>query len=186
MTDSLSDLVTRAKEGDRRAFGRVVEATQQRTFNLAYEFVHNQQAAEDITQEAYLRAWRSLPSFRGEAKFTTWLYRIVVNLCLNRDRKVKREFTVVDDGLLDVTAASGVDPEAAAIDKAYYEWVWSAVEHLPEKYRVAITLFYQEQLSYQEMTRVLSLPLGTIKSHLSRARQMLAARLRLRREVQDG
>ncbi len=183
MTASLHALVAQAKEGDREAFGQIVEATHRRTYNLACQFVHNQQEAEDITQEAYLRAWQNLPNFRQEAKFTTWLYRIVVNLCLNRNRKLEREITIVDDGLLDITPASDSDLESATIDKIYHEWIWTAVEHLPEKYRIVITLFYQEQLSYKEITQVLALPLGTIKSHLSRARDMLASRLRLRKEV---
>ncbi len=164
MNDSLAELVAHCQQGDTAAFARLVAETQNAVYNLAYNVLHNREEAQDMTQEVYLRVWRTLPSFRGDSKFTSWLYRITVNACLNRRRQLRKQLYVVDsDDIMEHLIASRGDPVAIAIANERHALVWGAVDRLPEKYRLVITLFYQEQLSYQEIADILSLPLGTVK-----------------------
>jgi len=185
--DPLSELVLRCQRGETAAFGELVEETQDRVYSLAYNVLSNRQEAEDLTQEIYLRVWRALPGFRGEAKFTTWLYRISVNACLNRRRQLRSRLRIVDDAkaLERVTASLG-DPVATTIHHEGKEALWERVKRLPKKYALVINLFYQQQLSYKEIADTLSLPLGTVKAHLNRARHALAKSLRPEQEVRDA
>lgn len=180
LSDPLADLVSRAQRGDRDALSELIAQTQDRVYNLAYRILRNPQEAEDLTQEVYVRVWRALPGFRGESKFTTWLHTIATNACLNRRRKLRRQLeTQLDtDDALEGAPAPELGPAQATIHQDERSHLWGLVEGLPEKYRLVLTLFYQEQLSYQEIAQVLSLPLGTVKAHLNRARHALAASLR--------
>lgn len=187
MSDDLAPLVERSRQGDMEAFGALVAETETYVYNLAYRILGNAQEAEDMTQDVFVRVWRALPEFRADSKFTTWLYRIVVNTSLNRRRQLRAELQTVDrddalDGLALPREASGADPSAAAIDRETIAALWAAVERLSAKYRLVIALFYQEGLSYEEIAELLALPLGTVKSHLSRARRALAKVLRTRKE----
>jgi RNA polymerase sigma-70 factor, ECF subfamily len=183
--DSLAALVERCRCGDMDAFERVVAETQTGVYNLAYSVLRNREEAEDVTQEVYLRVWRSLPSYRGEARFTTWLYRIAVNSSLNRRRKLRgRMGEVEDDGVLDRLESPAIDPAVAAIEQERNQALWAAVMRLPEKYQVVINLFYRQQLTYDEMAEVLAIPLGTIKAQLNRARGALAGMLHAGQEGQ--
>ena len=187
MNDPLADLVVHTQRGDTDAFAGLVAQTQGGVYNLAYNVLHNYEDAQDITQEIYMRAWRALPGFRGEAKFTTWLYRLAVNTCLNKRRQLRTQLNIVDsDEVLQRLATAENDPVAAALDKERAAYLWAAVDRLPEKYRLVIGLFYQEQRSYQEIAEILSLPLGTVKAHLNRAREALAQSLGQDREGNDA
>ena len=186
MEDGLAELVDRAQRGDESAFAQLVSRTQARVYNLAYGILGNVQEAEDAAQEIYLRVWRALPGFRGDAKFTTWLHRIATNLSLNRRRHLRTRLHEVDDeGTLDGMLSSEKGPAAAAASDDARRKLWRAVSALPAKYRVVITLFYQQQLSYAEVAQTLALPLGTVKSHLNRARKALASSLGQQRESAD-
>ncbi|OGO05525.1 MAG: hypothetical protein A2Y73_05630, partial [Chloroflexi bacterium RBG_13_56_8] len=159
---------------------------QTKIYNLAYGVLHNHEEAQDAAQEIYLRVWCGLANFRGEAQFTTWLYRIAVNTCLNRLRHLRPQRNRLDsEDPLDGMAAPDSDPAALTIHKERRESLWEAVERLPTKYRLVITLFYQRQLSYQEIAEKLSLPPGTVKGHLNRARRALAKILDGMREYED-
>ncbi len=187
MSDDLAPLVERSRQGDMEAFRALVAETEAYVYNLAYRILGNAQEAEDMTQDVFVRVWRALPEFRADSKFTTWLYRIVVNTSLNRRRQLRAELQTVDhddalNGLALPREASGADPSAAAIDRETIAALWAAVERLSAKYRLVIALFYQEGLSYEEIAELLALPLGTVKSHLSRARRALAKVLRTRKE----
>jgi RNA polymerase sigma-70 factor (ECF subfamily) len=178
VSDPLAALLERCRQGDTEAFAELVAKTQNGVYNLAYSVFHNRQEAEDMTQEVYLRVWRALPSFRGEAKFSTWLYRLAINACLNRRRQLRAQLQVVDDErALALLASDEPSPSAVALSQERDAALWAEVDRLPEKYRLVITLFYQQDLSYQEIAALLGLPLGTVKAHLNRARQALAARL---------
>ena len=166
-------------------------ATESLVYNVAYSMLGNPQEAEDMTQEVYVRAWRGLDGFRADSRFTTWLYRIAVNTCLNRRRSLRSDLHVIDrddalDGIELSRVVSGVDPDALVTRKDLAEALWDAVDALSPKYRTAIALFYQEGLSYDEIADLLSIPLGTVKSHLSRARRALASALHSRREQNHG
>ena len=181
---SLSDntLVRQAQRGDQDAFQALVIRHQRYVYNLAYRLLRDRNEAEDLAQEALLRAWRGLGSFRGEAKFTTWLYRIVTNLCYNRLPGLRRE--VMAAGVDDLgTLASPVDREPAAEAETSEQraWLHCQIAALPRKYQLVITLFYLQEFSYQEIAQVLGVPLGTVKTHLFRARERLKQQMQARK-----
>lgn len=179
MNDPADDLVRRAQDGDAAAFGALLKRYEQGVYNLAYGVLGNLQEAQDAAQDVFLRVWRYLSSFRGDSAFTTWLYRVTVNTCLNRRRKLRPQLNQIDgDAVLAGLPAPTFDPLDATMRRQRQEYLWSLVDQLPEKYRVVILLFYREQLSYDEIAEVLALPLGTVKAHLNRARRALARRLR--------
>lgn len=178
MNEPLETLVTRCQQGDKGAFARLVTETQGRVYNLALGILRDHEEAQDMVQEAYVRVWRALPGFRGEAQFTTWIYRIAVNTCLNRKRQLRAQLRVVDnEDTLRGLESGEPDALAMTMDEETRRSIWAAVDNLADKYRLVITLFYQEQLSYQQIAELLSLPLGTVKAHLNRAREALAKRL---------
>ena len=184
--DPLADLVACSQKGDTAAFAQLVAATQVDTYNLAYSVLRNPQEAQDMTQEVYLRVWRALPDFRGDSKVQSWLYRVTVNTCLNRRRQLRHELLLVDadDALMGLAARGPTAAEHVAL-KERNEALWAAVARLPDKYRLVITLFYQQELSYHEIAELLTLPLGTVKAHLNRARKALAESLRAIEENDD-
>ncbi len=172
-------LLARCREGDPQAFAQLAAEQQTYIYNLAYRLLRDAEEAKDLAQEALIRAWQMLPSFRGEARFTTWLYRLVVNLGLNRLTRLRRrpEQPSVDDARWPDPSSLAADPEAIHGAREWREAIWREVDALPEKYRLAIVLYYQHERSYDEIARILELPLNTVKTHLARARRMLAGRL---------
>ncbi len=176
----MAALVQQAQGGNKAALSSLIGQTEQRVFNLAYRILQNRQEAEDLCQEIFLRMWRALPEFRGESKFTTWLHTIATNACLNRRRKLRRELTAqteTDEELEHLIADSSTEPSREGLGRDEREQLWAEVNKLPAKYVLVLTLFYQQQLSYEEIARILDLPLGTVKAQLSRARRALAASL---------
>jgi len=183
-SDPLLDLVKQAQSGDQAAFEMLLHETETRVYNICYSVLRNPQEAEDATQTVYLRVWHALSSFRLESKFSTWLYRVTVNTCLNRKRSLRRQLYVVDDEetiLLQRSQAPG--PETVTEENAARHWLWGEVDRLSPKYSLVINLYYQQQLSVQEISETLSLPMGTVKAHLYRARKALAKRLAEREET---
>jgi RNA polymerase sigma-70 factor (ECF subfamily) len=168
------EIVARAQQGDTAAFETLVDMHAKYVYNLALRVVQNPQEAEDLAQEAFLRAWRGLPSFRGQSKFSTWLYRIVTNLCYNQLPRIKRELiSLVPDEeavrLPDVRSA----PEEVVIDAELRSHLHNIIEELPESYRLLITLRHLQNMSYKEISVVTGMPLGTVKTGIFRARHML-------------
>ncbi len=188
MNQPSQETIALAQAGDVEAFSDIVTLTQHNVFSVAMGVLGNRQEAEDVTQEVYIRIWRTLRSFRGDSALSTWLYRVTVNACLNRRRKLGARLARTDTGdyaLLHVPSPAP-DPHAIAVAREQRERLWALVDDLPDKYRVAIILFYQQQLSYQEIADVLALPIGTVKAHLNRARKRLAKRLRLESEQEHA
>jgi RNA polymerase sigma-70 factor (ECF subfamily) len=180
VSDPLSELVSRAQGGDGAALTQLVEATQQRVYNLAYRILRNPQEAEDLTQEIYVRVWRALPGFRGDSKFTTWLHTIATNTCLNRRRKLRRQIELEmnsDERLESIAVPEGEPGPEGRAEMVEQASVWSTIEQLPPRYALVLTMFYQQQLAYSEIAEILNLPLGTVKGNLNRARNALARRL---------
>lgn len=175
--DSDAALVARARQGDQAAFEQLVRKHQRYAFNVAYRVLQDAPEAEDVTQEAFVRAWRGLPGFREQAQFTTWLYRIVHNLCLNRLPRLRRELLQVEplEDMLDDTAPSPPDLLEAQEQMAFLH---AELEQMPEKYRLVLSLRYLQHLSYEEIAAALNVPMGTIKTHIHRARRLLADRAR--------
>lgn len=176
MRDSDADLVARARRGDEAAFEQLVRRHQRYVFNLAYRVLGDYAEADDMTQEAFVRVWQGLSDFRGQARFTTWLYRIVHNLCLNRIAGLQRELCQtepVEEALVD--PASSFDLFETREQLAFLH---AELDRLPAKYRLVLTLRYLQDLSYAEIASVLDVPIGTVKVHIHRARQILIERLR--------
>lgn len=180
-------LVLRARRGDAGAFETLMLAHQHYAYNLALRGLGDAQEAEDLTQEAFLRAWKSLPKFRGQARFATWLYRIVVNLCYQRLPKLRREMQALPaDELLERDAQEGgasfpvpqqADPARAAQLHETMRYLHSQIEALPESYRMIVLLRYVLELEYAEIAEVLDIPIGTVKTALHRSRARLQASL---------
>lgn len=174
-------LVTKAQRGDQRAFSTLVARHQRYVYNLAYRVLQDPDEAQELAQEAFLRAWEGLGGFRGTAKFTTWLYRIVTNLCYNRLPGLRRQLAeCAVDSVDEPALPASQDPRAIVEAGERRAALHRQVAELPAKYRLVISLFYLQGLSYREIAQVLDQPIGTVKTHLFRARE------RLKRQMQDS
>jgi RNA polymerase sigma-70 factor (ECF subfamily) len=167
--------VRRAQAGDAQAFERLVMAHQHFVFNLALRVLADPHEAEDVAQDAFVRAWSALPRFRGQSKFSTWLYRITTNLCYNRLPRLRRELNaLVDDDLAEVPDDRQTDaPEAQVEDARRQAFLQQALADLPTGQRLLLSLRFQQALSYEDIATVTGLPLGTVKTGLFRARARL-------------
>lgn len=173
-------LVERFLGGDAQAFEILMDRHYDRINRLAWRIVGDGAAAAEIAQETFVRAYRALSRFRGTAAFRSWLYRIAVNLCLTHVRR--RPGSVVP---LDTVAAASADADPASRFEAEHRraMVRDAVDALPAHYRIVIVLSSVEGLSYREIADLLGIPLGTVKSRINSAKQVLKTSLRaLRRE----
>lgn len=169
-------IIERARSGDADAFGELVILHQDFVYNLALRVVSNDVEAEDLAQEAFVRAWLGLPNFRGQARFCTWMYRIVTNLCYNRLPGLRRELMALGDDCLNEIACEdllGIDPADTLEAQERRAFLYQAIESLPKSYRLLVTLRYQQELSYREIADVVNLPLGTVKTGLFRAKERL-------------
>jgi RNA polymerase sigma-70 factor (ECF subfamily) len=174
------ELVRRAQTGDTEAFAQLVNEHQRFVYHLALRTLGSPQEAEDAAQEALVRAWLALPNFRGQARFQTWLYRIVTNLCYNRLPRLRRELSALgEEELPDIPdETSNMDPVTGLEAEERRKFLHRQIERLPESYRLLVTLRFQQELSYEEIAGVTSLPLGTVKVGLFRARARLREALR--------
>lgn len=176
--------IKRAANGDAAAFEQLVLKYQTQVYNLCFRVMGNGEDAADMTQETFLKAWRSLESFQGEAAFSTWLYRLASNTCLDQLRSMKRRpvlpLTVTDTDGEEQTvevADSAPSPEDSLIRKEKRELLQEAMSSLDAQQRQILTLRVVNDLSYTEIAQVLSLKEGTVKSRLARARDTLRKKL---------
>lgn len=179
-------LIKQAQAGDTTAFAALVAKHGTLVFNLALRTLNNRQEAEDIAQETFVRAWQALPRFRTESRLSTWLYRITTNLCYNRLPHLKQELTLLDadDEIELPDDRQGV--ESAVLSAEIIALVATAVDQLPEHYRLLITLRHIQALSYTEIAAVTNLPLGTIKTGIFRARKQLRTLLTKELRIENG
>ena len=179
-------LVERAQRGDKHAFELLVAKYQRRLQRLISRFVRDAAEAEDVTQEAFIKAYRALPAFRGESAFYTWLYRIGINTAKNYLVALKRRAptsTLFDseeseyfegvDGLQDTNT-----PENELMSKQVAAVVNATLMKLPDDLRTALTLREIEGLSYEEIAEIMRCPIGTVRSRIFRARETVATNLR--------
>lgn len=196
-TDSDAILVQRTVAGDQRAYGLLVVKYQRRIQRLIARMVRDVDLVEDIAQESFIRAYRALPQFRGDAQFYTWLYRIAVNTAKKALMDLKRDPLVTQSALRsgddedetfthEATLTSSETPEAALQAKEIANAVNGAIEALPEELRQAVTLREIEGLSYEEISVAMDCPIGTVRSRIFRAREAISARLRPMLDHQNG
>ena len=169
-------LISRARGGDRDAFGALVEQYRDNVYRLAYRMCGNAYDADEAAQEAFVAAWRALPNFRGDAKFSTWLYRLTTNAAIDVMRREKRHQTVGDGEMVDL-ADDADSPQETVERTEQQEAVQKALATLSEEYREVLLLRYMEELDYAEIADVLQLPSGTVKSRINRAKAALKTAL---------
>ena len=185
-------IIRRVQDGDTEAFEDLVRAHEKTVYNLALRMTGSPQDAEDMAQEAFLKAYRSLPEFRGDSKFSVWLYRIVSNVCLDHLRRQSRRPTVSlitedEDGEeqeWDLPDES-FSPERLLEQKLTREAVQKGLAQLPEEQRQILLLREIRGLSYEEIAGILSLEPGTVKSRIFRARKRLCAILQREGNIPD-
>lgn len=179
-------LVERAQRGDKHAFELLVGKYQRRLARLISRFVRDPAEIEDVTQEAFIKAYRALPAFRGESAFYTWLYRIGINTAKNYLLSLGRRAPTTT--LLDADEAEDFEeasllhevstPENEMMSKQVVEVVSSSLQQLPDDLRTALTLREIDGLSYEEIAAVMDCPVGTVRSRIFRAREAIAENLR--------
>ena len=167
----------RLRAGDDRAFEELVRTYQHRLFGVALRMLGNAAEAEEIAQEAFLRAHRSLGDFRGEAKLSTWLYAIASRLCLNRLAASERRLGRQGEETLLRLPHRGAGPDAALEQRELEAALHRAIAELPDERRIVVVLRDLEGLAYEEIAQVLGLELGTVRSRLHRARADLKGKL---------
>lgn len=168
------NLIKQVLSGDTDAFAAIVDRYKGRVFTLAYRMLSCREEAEDISQEAFVKIYRSLKIYdAGRTRFSTWIYRITYNLCVDHLRKRKETAPLEEDML----AASSKAPEELAVAADRARMLHEAVQNLPEEYRVPLVLFHFQGLSYQEICRVLNVPMSIVKNRLFRARKILREKL---------
>jgi RNA polymerase sigma-70 factor, ECF subfamily len=179
-------LVRQCQKGDLTAFEPLVVKYQDRIYNLCWRLCGDRLAAEDLTQEAFLKAFESLGQFRGKSGFFTWLYRIATNLALSYRRTERRqmnvgtacEWTDIPNGVARLRGGSDPDqPDEVCERTEVRKLVWQAIQELDDEHRAVVTLRDMEGLDYAEMAEVLGVPAGTVKSRLHRARMVIRERL---------
>jgi RNA polymerase sigma-70 factor (ECF subfamily) len=179
-------LVERAQRGDKRAFELLVEKYQRKLARLLSRFIRDPAEVEDVTQEAFIKAYRALPAFRGESAFYTWLYRIGINTAKNYLMAMGRRAPTSTE--VEAEEAEGFEegeqlrdintPESVLLSNEIAETVNSTIEQLPEELRTAIQLREIEGMSYEDIAQVMNCPIGTVRSRIFRAREAIAERLR--------
>jgi RNA polymerase sigma-70 factor (ECF subfamily) len=179
-------LVARAQSGDKRAFELLVEKYQRKLARLLSRFIRDPAEVEDVTQEAFIKAYRALPAFRGDSAFYTWLYRIGINTAKNYLMAMGRRAPTSTE--VEAEEAEGFEegeqlrdintPESVLLSNEIAETVNSTIERLPEELRTAIQLREIEGMSYEDIAQVMNCPIGTVRSRIFRAREAIAEQLR--------
>lgn len=175
-------LVEKTKQGDLNAFEQLVERYQTRTYNVALRMLANPDDARDAVQEIFIRVLRALKNFRGDAKFSTWLYRVTVNYCLDvskaRQKDQKRNLPLDEhDYLKNRLVDSKMGPEDLTAEKDTRKVVRRAINRLPEHYKTSLILHYYEELSYREVAEILQVSTNTVATHIARGKKMLQKEL---------
>jgi RNA polymerase sigma-70 factor (ECF subfamily) len=176
------NLVAASKKGDQDSFALLVQQHQRRVFNLVYRMLQEYEEANEVTQETFLAAWQGLPSFRGDARFSTWLYRIAYNCALKQLEQRKRDRAIqigvqAEQIVANATCEQQVDAQLEAHSRQ--AMVHEQLANLPAKYRIVLVLRHLQDMTYEEMAEILTTPIGTIKTHLFRARNLLKERLEM-------
>jgi RNA polymerase sigma-70 factor (ECF subfamily) len=168
-------LIERCRTGDDTAFGELVERYKNLVYSLVYRLVADRSHVDDLAQDVFLKVHRGLPYFRGDARLSTWIYRIVQNVCF--EARAKRPTALSLDGPVDKAAGHRrIDPgkpDAAFADLELRDRLEKAIAQLPDQYRLLIAAHYLEGVQYEALAESMDMPLGTVKTHLYRAKRRL-------------
>lgn len=185
METIIKNRIRQIKNGDQNAFAEIVEFYKDKVFQICYRMLGNRHEAEDIAQEAFIRAYVNIHSYDLNKKFSTWLYRIATNLSIDRIRKKKPDYYLDaelagSDGLTMYSqiAADAALPEDELETMELQELIQAEIMKLPDKYRSVIVLKYIEEFSLKEISEILDLPVGTVKTRIHRGREALRNQLR--------
>jgi RNA polymerase sigma-70 factor (ECF subfamily) len=186
MSGQISDqqLVERVQQGDKNAFNLLVQKYQSKVINLIARYVRNQADVADVAQEAFIKAYRALPNFRGESAFYTWLYRIAVNTAKNHLVAQGRRAPANDVDAEEAEYYDGSDalkefasPERLMLSDEIQKVVFDTLDALPEELKMAISLRELDGMSYEEIANVMECPVGTVRSRIFRAREAIDKQL---------
>lgn len=178
-------LIEGALQGDQSAFKTLMERYRQAIFHIVLKIVRNKEAADDLVQETFMKAFSSLATYRSEYKFSTWLYRIGANSAIDHLRKQRIKTLSLDsppenaDGPMEIEIPDNSNsPEKRLVERERRMSINEAIDSLPEKYRVVIMYRHKDDKSYDEIAEVLAIPIGTVKARIFRARELLKKKLR--------
>jgi RNA polymerase sigma-70 factor (ECF subfamily) len=180
MAEPSSETIRRAQAGDQAAIAALVAEQQRYVYSIAMSLLHDPDEAADLTQDAFIRMLRALGSYRGDTKLTTWLYRLVVNLGIDRLRRRGAPPIRLDDPdvEVDVPSDNPADDAPSAVERGEEaQAVRAALAELPEAQRLALTLHYFEDLRYEDIADVMGVPMNTVKSHIRRGKERLSVTL---------
>lgn len=172
MTPVMDDsrLVELARKGEVRAFEELMAHHEKWVYNLTLASARNHHDAEELTQTVFLKVWQNLPQFKGNSAFSTWLYSLTRNACIDWSRKNRNQTQSLSDAALVVLPSNTPDPEAEAIRRDRQARLWEAMDCLPEQARTILLLREMEGFDYQTIAVILNIPVGTVRSRLARAR----------------
>jgi len=187
MSEKIPDveLISRALSGDQQAYCDILKRYRGPLHNLLYRMVRDKMETEDLVQEAFIKAFNSLDTFNDDYAFSTWLYRIAINNCIDHFRKRKLKTFSLDKPIDSKNGEikrefpdATYQPDTALLSKEKNQFIEEAIQNLPEKYRISIVLRHNEDKSYEEISEILKIPLGTVKARIFRAREMLKKQLK--------
>jgi len=172
------EAIERAKQGDAEAFRELIHRHQAYVFTLILQFVDNRQSAEDLAQEVFTKLHRMLPGFRGDAQFTTWLYRLAINAVNDHRRQMKRRpLHRMLDKVQGWLADPKPGPDRRLLEKEDAALRWKLIDELPEKYKLVVVLYHLREFSYQQIAAMTGLSVRTIETRLYRSKALLRERL---------
>lgn len=184
-TETDQELVERVQRGDTRAFDLLVRKYQHKIVSVITRYVSDWSEAQDVSQEAFLRAYRAIHAFRGDSAFYTWMYRIAINTAKNylvsQGRRPPTDDIPIEDAVIhegSLRLREMATPERELMRQEIEQTVFATVEGLPEELRVAITLREVDGLSYEEIAETMNCPIGTVRSRIFRAREAIEVQLR--------
>lgn len=177
------DIIRLVLKGDSQMYSVLIDRYSGKVCSTAYSYTHNQEEARDLVQEIFIKVYNSLRSFKSDARFSTWLYRISVNCCIDWTRKNKSKNSMIalgyeDNDILDHIAGDTDTPEELILRQEHQEAVRKAVSDLPEIYKTVLILYYFEDLHIQEISSILDCPKKTIETRLYRAKSILKSMLK--------
>lgn len=183
MAEPSREQIALAQRGDSQALTQLVLGQQHYIYSIAMSVLKHPEDAADLTQEAFIRLFRALPQYNGESRFTTWLYRLVVNMCRDELRRRGRQVPIAppaaEEEEADQMASVAdddrwADPEQSLDSRELRDQIRRALGQLEEHYRLVLTLYYFEDMKYNDIAEILDIPLNTVKSHIRRGKERLA------------